>query len=109
MSEVYCPICDAEIYETGYSDFDWNEQYYYCCSMKPFYHMYKANNEETLYMINNGKIVINTDIWTPRDGDEPRVTIIYKDKSIELNKMPEFDPKEIEAFIKAAVNNIAFL
>lgn len=112
MSETFCPICDAEIYEMGYSSDDWNESYWYCCSMKPFYHMYKANNEETLYMVNDGKMVIETGFkYGPIITGKPfpRITITYKGNSIELNKVPEFDPKEIEGFIKAAVNNLAFL
>ena len=106
---MICPICDAEIYEIGQGNEDWIDTYYYCCSMKPFYHMYKSNYDETVYLVNNGKLVINNNFWNSFLNKMVLVTITYQGKSIEINKIPEFDPKDIENFIKIAVNNMAFL
>lgn len=117
-TETTCPICDKVIYET--SDEDYGDGFYYCCSMKPFYHMYKANMREEIYYCNEGSIVtefslsLNYNISSQQYEEESKTTIIYKHKTkgqqiITLSKLPEFDPKELPAFLKAAVNNIAFL
>ena len=109
MSTRFCPICDDVIHEIDNGE-DWVDSYYYCCSMEPFYHMYKLSNDEELFLCNEGKIVIDTgDIFHKQNI----ITITYKsndkEDSIVLTSLPYWDPKELPAFIKAAVNNIAFL
>lgn len=110
-----CPICD-ELAKHVTDEDCYTDSYYYCCSMKPFYHMYKANNEEQLYLCNEGKIVVDSNIWTrvysgyPNNIEPiPKVLIQYKNEFIRIHTLPEFDMKNLSAFIKAAINNVAFL
>lgn len=109
LDYVFCPICDQPVFETEDLD-DWDSTYYYCCGVKPFYHMWKNSTAEEVFLCNEGKIILDTgDIFMTHKI----CTIVYKNKgredSIVLTSIPEFDPKELPGFIKAAVNNVAFL
>ncbi len=101
-----CPICDKIIWSIGGGDEDYYSPSYYCSSLEPFYHVYKLSDEEEVFMCDNGKLIYDTgDIFMTHKI----TTIIYKDKSVVINEIVEFNPKELPGFIKAAVNNIAFL
>jgi len=109
---VECPICENDAYLIDNSLDGFMSAYYYCCSMQPFYHIYKANNEEILYYCNTGRIVINMNMWDLYDLN-PKVEIIYTggtiEEKVQLSSLPEFDAKQLPMFIKTAVRNVAFL
>ena len=105
--DKYCPFCDEQCAYTCDDGSDYiSDYFYFCYSNKPFYHIYKECSEEILYFCNDGKIVIKKPNYL---STLSKVEITFKDQTIFLNTIPEFDPKNLPAFIKAAVGNIAFL